>query len=60
MSVRRMEGFGMLDGESTERLWAYLRPFYKTTKEMTTNHRIHLLDKALLHFVKRKNASLGI
>lgn len=60
MSVRRLEGFGMFDGECVERLWAYLRPFYKTTKEMTTNHRIHLLDEALLHFIKRKNYGLGI
>lgn len=51
--------FGLTDGEATERLWSYLRPLSKMTKEMTPNHRRDLLNDALIHYAIRKNAGLG-
>ena len=32
-------GLGLTDCETTERLWTYLRPFHRTTQEMTPGHR---------------------
>lgn len=55
-----LEGFGLTDGEATERLWSYLRPFAKITKEMTATGRQELLDNALEHFTAKKNESLGM
>lgn len=58
-SVRSLEGFGLTDGEGTERLWSYLRPLSTVTKEMTQTHRKELLNDALNHFCRRKIAGLG-
>lgn len=58
-SSRNLTGFGLTDGEGTERLWSYLRPLAKITKEMTPSRRLDLLNYALCHFAKRKTANLG-
>ncbi|GAA6111800.1 uncharacterized protein LOC120485855 isoform X2 [Tachysurus ichikawai] len=34
-STRRLDGFGLTDGEGMERLWSFLRRFARVTKEMT-------------------------
>ena len=59
-SPRRLEGFGLTDGEAIERLWAYLRGFSSITREMSANRRIDLLTDALLHLSRKnfKNAGL--
>ncbi|KAI8493215.1 hypothetical protein Bbelb_292190 [Branchiostoma belcheri] len=57
-STRRKEGFGLTDGECMERLWSFLRPFFKSTKEMTPSHRIDLLTDAILHYARRKSADI--
>jgi len=54
-----MKGFGLVDGETMERMWSYLRMFSKITKEMTPGHRIEQLSHALLHYSYRKIMSLG-
>ena len=38
----------MSDGETMERLWSYLRRFYRMTKEMRASHRTDVLTSALL------------
>ncbi|XP_014669631.1 PREDICTED: uncharacterized protein LOC106810710 [Priapulus caudatus] len=48
-SPRRLSNIGLTDGEGMERLWSYLRRFNRITKEMTPDHRVALLDDALLH-----------
>ena len=58
-STRRIAGYGLTDGEGVERLWSFLRPLAKLTKEMTPDHRTELLNDALIHFSKRKTAGLG-
>ncbi|XP_057297873.1 uncharacterized protein LOC130628863 [Hydractinia symbiolongicarpus] len=58
-SIRRMEGFGLMDGELMERLWSYLRSFSKITKEMTSAHRVDFLSDALNHFTMTKLEILG-
>jgi hypothetical protein len=58
-SSRHLDGFGLTDGEGTERLWSYLRPLAVMTKEMTPNHRQDLLNDSLLHYAMRKTAGLG-
>lgn len=56
---RRLNGYGLLDGELVERLWSYMRPFVKITKEMTLSHRQDLLADALAHFSKGKSHNIG-
>jgi hypothetical protein len=56
---RRVPGFGLVDGGAIERLWAYLRPFVKITREMTPSHRENLLAAALMHFAIKKEKQLG-
>uniref|UniRef100_A0A7M5XEG6 Uncharacterized protein n=1 Tax=Clytia hemisphaerica TaxID=252671 RepID=A0A7M5XEG6_9CNID len=58
-SIRRLETFGLMDGELMERLWSYLRSFSKITKEMTPAHRTDLLSDALLHFGSKKMSGIG-
>ena len=53
-SIRRLDTFGLMDGELMERLWSYLRSFSKITKEMTPAHRTDLLSDALMHFGSKK------
>ncbi|KAI8493444.1 hypothetical protein Bbelb_288410 [Branchiostoma belcheri] len=57
-STRRKEGFGLTDGEGMERMWSYLRPFFRVTKEMTPAHRLDLLTDATLHYGRRKAADI--
>lgn len=58
-SIRRLDGFGLMDGELMERLWSYLRSFSKITKEMTPAHRVDFLSDSLNHFTKTKLENLG-
>ena len=44
------EGIGLSDGEVMERLWSYLRPFSRMTKEMHPSHRVDILTHALLFY----------
>ncbi|XP_035852925.1 uncharacterized protein LOC116055146 [Sander lucioperca] len=57
---RRLEGFGLTDGEGMERLWSFLRRFARVTKEMTPSHRLDLLTDALLHYGRRKSTDLEV
>ena len=50
----------MIDGEGTERLWSYARPFASILKEMTPSHRIDLLSDIMLHYGKRKKERMGM
>ncbi|XP_066264562.1 uncharacterized protein [Branchiostoma lanceolatum] len=59
-STRRRAGFGLTDGESVERLWAYLRRFARTTKEMSPSRRIDLLTDALIHYSMRKTIDMEV
>ncbi|XP_028417790.1 uncharacterized protein LOC114542444 isoform X2 [Dendronephthya gigantea] len=52
-SPRRVDGFGLTDGEQLERLWSYLRRFGKMTKEMRPSHRIDVLSDAILHYSRQ-------
>lgn len=54
-----MTGFGLMEGEGTERLWSYLRPLATITKEMAESRRTDLLNFALFHFCRRKTAGIG-
>jgi Kyakuja-Dileera-Zisupton transposase len=54
-----MEGVGLVDGETMERLWSYLRKFSKISKEMTPAHRMEQLTYALQHYARRKTCALG-
>lgn len=56
---RRLEGFGLSDGEVMERLWSYLRPTGKITKEMTPAHRVDTLTDFLIHYAKKSIANIG-
>ena len=59
-SPRRLEGFGLTDGEAIERLWAYLRGFSSITKEMSASRRIDLLTDALLHLSRKNFSNSGL
>ncbi|KAK9960457.1 hypothetical protein ABG768_008312 [Culter alburnus] len=59
-STRRLDGFGLTDGEGMERLWSFLQRFARVTKEMTPSHRLDLLTDALLHYGRRKSTDLGL
>ncbi|XP_049331675.1 uncharacterized protein LOC111195712 isoform X3 [Astyanax mexicanus] len=59
-STRRLDGFGLTDGEGMERLWSFLRRFARITKEMTPSHRMDLLTDALLHYGWRKATDLDM
>ena len=58
-SGRRLEGFGMSDGEVMERLWSYLRPTAKITKEMTPAHRVDAITDFLMHYARKSISTLG-
>ena len=49
----------MSDGEQTERLWAFLRNFAKTTREMTPGNRTDALTEALLHYARNSINQIG-
>ncbi|CAB3984027.1 Hypothetical predicted protein [Paramuricea clavata] len=57
-SPRRLEGWGMVDGEVMERLWSYLRLFRKMTKEMTASHRENILSDALYFYAKKQRSKI--
>ncbi|CAH1273365.1 Hypp5105 [Branchiostoma lanceolatum] len=59
-STRRRAGFGLTDGEAVERMWAFLRKFARTTKEMTPSHRTDLLTDALIHYTMRKTLDIEV
>ena len=59
-SPRRIEGFGLCDGEQVERLWAFLRHFATTTREMTASNRVDVLTEALLHYARNSVNQIGI
>ena len=46
----RCDGIGLSDRETMERLWSFLRPFNKMTKEMRPSHRIDILTHALVYY----------
>ncbi|XP_076826065.1 uncharacterized protein LOC143472235 isoform X4 [Clavelina lepadiformis] len=52
-------GFGLTDGETVERLWAYLRGFNKISKEMKPEHRTDLLTGGLIHYGRKIKKNLG-
>ena len=58
-SPRRVDGFGLTDGEQLERLWSYLRRFGKMTKEKRPSHRIDVLSDAILHYSQHCKDTLG-
>jgi len=58
-SPRRCTGIGLSDGEGMERIWSYLRRFYRMTKEMHSSHRIDILSGALEYYVEQKKCKLG-
>ncbi|XP_041953325.1 uncharacterized protein LOC121713086 isoform X2 [Alosa sapidissima] len=57
-STRRLDGYGLTDGEGMERLWSFLRRFARVTKEMTPSHRLDLLTDGLLHYGRRKSTDM--
>ena len=59
-SGKRLEGFGLSDGEVMERLWSYLRPTSKITKEMTPSHRVDTLTDFLVHHAKKSISNIGV
>lgn len=58
-SGRRLQRFEMSDGEVMERLWSYLRPTGKITKEMTPAHRVDTLTDFLIHYARKSISALG-
>ena len=60
LNPRRLEGFGLNDGEQLERFWAYLRPFARVIKEQTPAHRLDTLAMACLHYILKKANAMGI
>ena len=59
-SPRRINDFGLSDGEQLERLWSFLRRFSKMTKEMRPSHRIDVLSDAILHYGRHCKDNLGL
>lgn len=59
-SGRRLEGFGLSDGEVMERLWSFLRPTAKITKEMTPSHRVDTLTDFSVHYAKKSISRIGV
>ena len=49
----------MSDGKVMERLWSYLRPTAKITKEMTPAHRVDTFTDFLMHYAKKSISNLG-
>ncbi len=56
----RCEGIGMSDGEVMERLWSYLRPFSRMTKEMRSSHRTDVLAHALVYYGLKKKKKMAM
>ena len=49
----------MSDGEVMERLWSYLKPTSKITKEMTPAHRADTLTDFLMHYARKPISSFS-
>ena len=49
----------MTDGEWTERIWSFLRPFSQITKDQTIAHREDTLTAAVMYLAGKKNAVMG-
>lgn len=58
-SPRYLPGFGLTDGEGTERLWSYVIGTATITKEMAPSSREDFLETALQFFTKNKVHNLG-
>ena len=56
---RRINSFGLADGENLERLWSYLGRFANMTRRMRPNNRLDLLSEALEYFANRTINKLG-
>jgi len=54
------EGFGLSDGEGMERLWSFLRPFSRMTKEMGPSHRIDILTDAIHYYGQKAIDNIGM
>jgi hypothetical protein len=55
----RCNGIGLSDGETMERMWAYLRRFGRMSKEMRPAHRTDIISSALVHYGLKTKAKLG-
>ncbi|KAL0142004.1 hypothetical protein V8B55DRAFT_1330595, partial [Mucor lusitanicus] len=51
---RYIAGFGLTDGEGTERLWSYLNQFASMTRSMSSSNRHLVLTDAVLHYSEKK------
>ena len=60
MNPRRLAGFGLSDGEWTERIWSYLGRFSHIVKEQTAANHNDLLTAAALYLAQKKADYLGI
>lgn len=58
-SPRYKEGFGLSDGEVLKRLWSFLRPFCRMTKEMRPSHRVDVLSDALSYYSRKASDNLS-
>ncbi|KAI8143101.1 hypothetical protein BJV82DRAFT_613516 [Fennellomyces sp. T-0311] len=54
-----ISGFGMTDGEWSERLWSYMNGYIPTTRHMSSEHRILTLTIALDYFKRKRINSIG-
>ncbi|XP_065899662.1 uncharacterized protein [Dysidea avara] len=50
---------GESDGEGMERMWSFLRPFSRMTKEMGPSHRIDVLSDAILYYGQKGIDNIG-
>lgn len=57
-SPRRLEGWGMVDGEVLERLWSYLGQFRKMTKEMSASPREDIISDALFYLAEKQRSKI--
>ena len=55
---RQLNGIGLTDGESLERLWSYLGKFVAATKYMRPSHRLDILELGLQHFKEKTISAL--
>ena len=53
-----IEGLGYIPGESSEQLWNQLKPFTKSTRNMTWANHLDFMNLALRWITKRKVAGL--
>ena len=53
-------GGGLIDGETTECFWSYLRRLSKMTKQTRRSHSIDILTSGLLYYAKNFSQKLGV